>query len=251
MERQPGDPIRLIYVIAPIVVAIIGGAGVAGVTQSEEIRDRYQLAADVLLWASITTLLIAMLAALYPIALERQALNVSRFLLRRIRAFVEKRHFSKWVDKWSEYSSLLYRAASIEENRIEEWQNAQNAYEHLREWLMANSRFLPSDAPDYVRSHVAAQWDKLTDKERDLGRGSRGFFAFYSQVEFDMQMIELLMAARDRRHPSRSLSSIWDGLSAYSISRSWRPLRQGGWRTQSGESNAQSYTEEDQPHESS
>ena len=247
MDKRPDDPVRLIYVVAPIVVAIIGGvAGIAGVTQNEEIRDRYQLAADILVWLSVITLVVAMVAALYPIALERQMRALWRVVLASARGFQERRRFPKWAEKWSEYSSLV--AAHLEQNQIQEWIDLQPRYRSLREWLMENSRFLPPDAPNHIRGHLAAQWDgSLTDGERALGQDGRGFFPMYRKLEFDMQMIDLLIQAKDHRHVRFTLEGIWDGLSSYSVGRGWGPLRTGDWR--SAEEPAVDGTESDVPAE--
>jgi hypothetical protein len=222
----------LIYVLAPIVVALLGVAGVAGVAQSD-IRDRYQVAADIILWSAVGILLLAMVAAIYPIALERQLRNAYRFAARRLRAFFDHRHFHEWVEQWSAYSMLVHRLSqSTDDNRITvgDWRDAQPQYDDLRSWFMANARLLPPDVADFVRDHVAAQWPRLTETERGLGRGGRGFFSFYSQLEFDLQMIRFVIDARDVRQITHTLAGVWDGLSAYSVQRGWGPRRNRGWR---------------------
>ncbi len=220
------DALRLIQVLLPLLIGILGLAGVAGFA---DIRPRYQWVTDLVLGISVVAIVVALVAALYPIALAGPT-KASIRLLQSIKAKrSERRNFNEWIGLWAEYSDLVMSVTDGERPDVKRCLELQPEYERLREALLEKTRLLPSDSTLHVLDHLGAQWRKPTQLEYLLRGEDRGFFALYSQVEFDLQAINMAIETKGR-HLAHTVIGVWDGLSSYSNERGWGRLEPRGWR---------------------
>jgi len=220
--------IELLKTLAPTVLALIG-VGVFNGVAATDIRERYAFAADLVLWVGVSCMVLAMVAATYPVTLERPLERVVSRLGRVVSERREKAAFFEWIEHWGALTALIYDAYA--DNKPTGWLDERGPmYRAERLWLLEHEASIPRGALGSVIGTMKVQWPRRTTAEVRLERD--GFFSFFRYDDYSRQYAMLSIESETGRgehghHPQHTLKSVWDGLNRYSIRRSWGIL--GDW----------------------
>lgn len=219
MDRT-NTPLEVVRVLAPIVLSLIGAVAIWGVAATD-IRERYQLAADLLVWSAVPCLIASMIAVVYPFAIQRPTRAIRRQLMDWRKERRQRRIFYEWIGHWGDFTSMLLTASKNIRNGTAEPKPAQ--YEALRSWFIQHEPLLPADLKGVVIATLLAQWSSSSPMEQKF-RDS-GFFHFYRFPDFVRQVIVSEIELEKARRLDHTLSGIWDGLTRYAAGRGWPPIK--------------------------
>jgi hypothetical protein len=211
--------LEVVKVFAPILLSILGAGAMLGVAATD-VRDRYQWAADILVWTALPCLLASMIAVVYPFAIQRPKRAVTRHLGNLLKERKECRLFSDWVRNWAQCVDLFYALGSEETRISESWfEQASETYNSLRPWLMRHEPALPRDLVQFISDTMSARFPVLSSLDRDFE--SHGFYYFFRHQSLFFQFATNAESARGGRHPEHTYDGIWDGLTRYAAKRGW------------------------------
>jgi hypothetical protein len=215
MRSPPPAPIQIVSALAPVLLSLIF-VGVGSV----EIRERYRVVADVLVYVLAVALVVTIFHLIYPYTLQAPAVFLSRRLATAYRNGRDKRGFMKWCENWRAYSDFV--VDQLAHPNQDRWRAGQKEYAERRSWLIGNQYLLPADAATYMGNHLVRQWGplNLTEYEHKFTI-AQGFFPLYRHPSCERQLSEM---SDPRHHMTHTLVSVWDGLTSYGVSRKWAPL---------------------------
>ena len=223
-RSPPPQPLEVLKTLLPAALALIGVSVFNGVA-SLEIRQRYQTAADILVYVSVAGIAVSIFAAVYPFACERPVTALSRYLKHVNAMKVARRNFRTWIPRWGELTSVLYSATGGESLTDDQWRCLDAKYSALRTWLLDHEGLASGEALAAALKSVDAQWGGLTYAEHHLKRD--GFFSLFRHERLLFQSSHFRadsLTSGEKRHPEFTLSGLWDGLNRYSISKRWGPI---------------------------
>jgi hypothetical protein len=226
---QPGpDRAKLISSLIPVVLGLLSSSGVLALG-STSTPARFETGAEVLFWFSLIVLMLTIVAEAYPLTLERPVARAVDGFERWRKGKEERANFTKWAAEWSRYAGLL---DGLRGHEPEEIRALTPTYHAHRSWLMEHAEFVPADVAGHVQRHLKQQWGDLTTLEAKVGADkSNPFFAFFRHEDLLPQLFAMLQdevipdyTGKHHRDYDRTLSSVRDALSAYSVRRTWGPL---------------------------
>lgn len=222
-SEAKSDPVRLLTALLPSLLTLLGVGGLesAGIVN---IRDRYQWAADLLVWISVLGCVVAIVAASYPY-LRQPPFNM---LVDRPQQWLEgrreRRAFQRWIGRWLAFDGFMFRA--LPSPKL--WADLQVEYARLRAELAAHQGELSRLASKHVRWHLGLQWEEeLTVCEKRIGENA-GLSTLSRRETLKEQAIDILMGSYywggNKEVPVpvvRVFRGVWDGLNDYSVKRGW------------------------------
>lgn len=239
MSTKPPErsPESLIRALSPIVVALVGSGGLIVFARADA-PTRLQIGAEILFWVCLSALALAIVAALYPIAIERQvAWTRANALSWRTRRN-ERRFFREWVKHWRDLTALILE--NLQNDRtVRDWLADQGRYDAVRGWLIQHDDPSLRSAATFVHRHLTAQFGTVSLVDDKM---KTSFFVWYRSLELDELLIWLIREGKSGYYGepsghtvSQSYQGIWDGLVRYGHSRGWGDIGTIGWPPTTGE----------------
>jgi hypothetical protein len=210
--------LEVVKVFAPILLSILGAGAMLGVAATD-VRDRYQWAADILVWTALPCLLASMIAVVYPFAIQRPKQAILRYFGNWLTERRERHLFSDWVRNWARYSEIFYTLNRTRNLNGDWWAQARDTFESVRPWLIQNEAALPADLGRFISNTILAQWPQHTHLDRGFQR--HGFYYLFRASKLGQQIVYNDADEKKSRSQGHTLDGIWDGLTRYAAKRGW------------------------------